>query len=146
MVYVHALMEEFERLDRAGLPRPPRRRPRSRAEAEEMAESEWAMQEHRYQAENRRAALAEAKRIFHACGAGTDAYEEAGIEIKAAHIGIGCDPVPGFDSGYNSALIRAAECAAAAYTAGDDTWNALMAMWYPFGNVISLNAVRYYDR
>ena len=146
MVRVHELMDATIEADRLGLPRPPRRRPRSRQECEDMVEMELAMREYQYQAENRRAAHMEARRIFNQCGAGTDAWEEAGIPYKAAHIGRGCTPVPGFDEGYNSALIRCAEVAAAAHLAGPDVWAALMREWFPFGNVVSLSRVLYYDK
>jgi len=150
---LHRLPEnELRRL--AGYPPapPPRRhRFRSKAEAEVWAGVQARMDECEYTEANYEAALAECRRIWAEGGLDEDDWAEVKPEIKAPQI---CrlgpppypEPVPGFDAGTHSALIRVAEMAVKARAAGLETWDALMARWWPWGNPMGPgHPVIYYD-
>jgi hypothetical protein len=136
--------------DAAGLPRPPRppqRPPRTRQEAEHRAESEFYAASYEYEQQAREAAEKECRRIWFEGGLDSDDWREVKPEIKAPHL---CKPgavphVDGYDAGYNSALIVIAQMAVMARQAGPETWNALMAAWWPHGNPMG-NQCRYYNR
>ena len=127
---------------------PPRRpRFRSRAEAAEAAEAEARFSGYEYEQQARAAAEKECRRIWFSGGLDSDDWREVKPEIKAPHL---CKPgavpaVPGFDAGYDSALIVIARMCVQARAAGPETWNALMGAWWPHGNLMG-SQCRYYDR